>query len=280
MNYVVSLATNTEFSKNIVALATAIPSSVIAQAQTDPTAFANQLETGTAAPAWITAIPTSVANSLESLLAKPNKAGDDLDFIVTAPQASAILANSAIPTSVQDELFTDPLNFIADAFTATTVPAWATKLPNTLQTQVGSIINQELSTVAADFESSSKPTVSYSTRRSPTATVAPTSAKPVFPSGSGNACPICSCPPPVTVISTVTAASSSVKPSGTNSPTVKPPVPTASVAKGTAASSGIKPFTGTKTGAPIAFTGAAAPMRTAAVGAAALFAGAGALLNV
>ena len=202
-------------SNDVLAIASAIPSSVVAQANTNPAAFANSFETGTAGPAWITNIPTSVVNSLNLVLAAPINA--DID-IAAAPQISSVFANTAIPTSVQSAFTDDPIGFIADVLTADSVPTWAAKLPTILQSQVGSAINLGLHTIASDFESSYKPT---------------------------------------------------------------PTAPSAGIARGTA-SHGVSAYTGTikPTGSPIAFTGAAAPMRTAAVGVAAFAAGAGALLNL
>jgi len=247
----------------MVAIASAIPDSVISQAQNNPVSFADSFASASA-PAWVSAIPTFVVGSLETILAKPIKAGDDLGSIAVAPQASSVFANTAIPTSVKAAFTSDPAEFIADVLSGDTWPTWVSSLPAPLQSQVGSVVNQGLSIIAADYEATAG--ASIPTRSTYSGSMAPTSAKGILPSGSGQACLACPSCSPVTVVLTVTANSKPIVASG--------------IPKGTASSS-IKGFTGNKpTGSPIAFTGAAAPMRTAAVGAAVMVAGAGALLNM
>ncbi|MCJ1457340.1 hypothetical protein MMC28_007708 [Mycoblastus sanguinarius] len=344
-NFATTLAANPDFQKDLSAIATAIPSSVLAQANANPDALANQLNTATALPSWVSAIPTPVANSLNTLLAKPINADVDvnsyLGALVTQPSVSSVLSvlATAVPASLKGYVQTDPVDFLGDLVVATALPTWASALPASVQSQLGSVINQGYSIIATDFEATGKviakgpvPTSrasSYSGRpsfatgnssRSFFLTASGTGPKPTL-AGVPTTCPTCPACTPVTIYSTVTASpvppsSASNKQTTTSSnnttplsrpssglsfsrpanstapfsskpttpsttpttkPTTLPTAPTPTVSKPssalqassglpkTTASGALKAFNGsTAATSPLAFKGAAVPMRTAA----------------
>jgi hypothetical protein len=174
-------------------------------------------------PALVSAIPTGVIDSLETLAAKPIKAVKDvetyIESLIEEPGVSSVLSvlMTAVPTSVQNAFESGPVKFVENLITATALPPWVTDIPAPLQSDIGSVVNKGLSIVAADLEATGAP----------------------IPASSG-------------FFPTVV-----VKPTGT----------------GTGVSTVTKP-----TGSPIAFVGAAAPVGTVAIGAAALVAAVGFLL--
>ena len=168
--YISSVTANPAFQSDINAIASAIPSSVIAAAEQHPEAFAEALITATALPAWISAIPTPALDSLETLAAKPVKAIEDvatyIEAVVTAPgfaSVGSVLA-TAIPSSVIAEIESNPESFIEAEFTATGAPAYITALPQDIQSDGGSVINKALSIIASDLEASSVPPFSIPTK--------------------------------------------------------------------------------------------------------------------
>lgn len=177
--YVNSVTADPAFQSDINAIASAIPSSVLAAAESNPQAFVQAFATATALPAWVSAIPTPALNSLETFVAKPAKAIDDVEAYVQsyvtapgAPSVASVIA-TAIPSSVIAQLETDPEAFIQAQFSATGPPAYITGLPQNVQSNVGSFVNAGLSIVASDFEASSVgpysvPTLKSSTRASGT----------------------------------------------------------------------------------------------------------------
>lgn len=202
---------------------------MIQEAEQDPEELINQIGASGGVPAWVSAVPTPVVESLETLIAKPIKALNDVEIyveqLVEEPEvASAVsVLMTAVPTSVQQAFESDPAGFLEKIVTATALPSWVTDIPAPLQSDLGSIINEALSIIDKDLE------------------------------GGANA----------------TGTSSGFMPS-------------AGFAKATG-TGGVVGYNGTNGGpsrSPIAFVGAAAPMKTAAAGMAALMVGAGVVFNV
>ena len=169
--YVSSVTANPAFQSDISAIASAIPSSVIAAAEKNPEAFAQAIITATALPAWVSAIPTPAIDSLETLAAKPVKAVEDVvnyvGSVITAPGFSSVdsVLATAIPSSVIAQIESDPVSFLEAQFTATGPPAYITALPKDVQSDIGSFINNGLSIVASDLEASSAPPLSLPTKK-------------------------------------------------------------------------------------------------------------------
>ena len=159
--FVSSVTANPAFQSDIDAIASAIPSSVIAAAEQNPEAFAEAILTAPAPPAWGRAIPTSALGSLETLAAKPVKAGEDLasyvGSVINEPGFSSVASvlATAVPSSVEAQLEADPISFFQAQITATGPPAYITALPQDVQSDIGDFINEGLSIVASDFEASS-----------------------------------------------------------------------------------------------------------------------------
>ena len=138
---------------------------------------------------------------------------------------------TAIPTSAQNALASDPISFVDNLLTASVLPSWASDIPAPVQSDLGSVINEVVSIVDSDFE----------VGPAPTATV-PYYPPGGYPSSSGF-------------------------------------YPTVVIEKPTGTGSGVA-VNGKPSGSPIAFQGGAAPMKTAAVGAAALMVGVGIFANL
>jgi len=157
-NYVQTLAEDPTFQTDVAAILSVIPSSIIDAAQVSPEALVQQLQTNTAIEEYITAIPTSVFDSLETLAAKPieavNDLGDYLEELSDDPQVSAALAvlETAVPTSVQIAIQSDPVAFAENILTATAIPGWASDIPAPVQSEIGAVINGGLSIIAANLE--------------------------------------------------------------------------------------------------------------------------------
>lgn len=167
-NYVQTLAEDPVFQTDVAAILSVIPSSIINAAQVSPEALIDQLQTNTAMQAYITAIPTSVLDSLETLAAKPIQAAEDVGYYLEGlsddPEVSAALAvlETAVPTSVQLAIQSDPVAFAENVLTATAIPGWASDIPAPVQSQLGNAINSGLSIVAANLEATGMATVASS----------------------------------------------------------------------------------------------------------------------
>ena len=157
--YVTILEANPTFRADIAALITALPSSVVQKAEQDPEALIDQIGANGKLPAWVSAIPTPVIESLETLVAKPIKAVGDIEGyvaqIVEEPEfVSAIFVPmTAIPTSVQQAFESNPAGFLENIVTATPLPPWVTGIPAPLQSDIGSIVNEALSIIENDLQS-------------------------------------------------------------------------------------------------------------------------------
>lgn len=202
---------------------------MIQESEQDPEALINQIGASGKVLAWVSAIPTPVLESLETLVAKPIKAVGDVEgyleqLVKGSEVASAIsVLMTAVPTSVQQALESNPASFIENIVTATALPSWVTDIPAPLQSDIGSIVNEALSIIDKDLE------------------------------GGANA---------------IGASSGFIPSSGY------------AKATGTGGVVGYNGTNGGPTGTPVAYTGAAAPMKTAAAGMAALMVGAGVVFNV
>ena len=202
---------------------------MVQEAEQDPEELIDQIGASGDLPAWVSAIPTPVVESLETLVAKPIKAVDDvesyLEQLVEEPEISSAISvlMTAVPTSVQQAFESNPASFLENILTATALPTWATNIPAPLQSDIGSIVNEALSIIDNDLESGAS----------------------------------------------ATATSSSSLPSSGFAR-----------ATGTGGVLGYNGTNGGPNGSPIAFMGAAAPMKTAAAGMAALMVGAGFVFNV
>ena len=224
-------------------LLTDLPASIIQEEENDPDALLDALAAASTAPAWASAIPTSVIESIESLDAEHLDAAADVDLYVASlieePAASSVISvlMTNVPTSVQNAFASDPISFLGNLITASVLPVWASNIPGPLQSDLGSVINEALTIIDSDLNAPA-----------PTATVPPSafSTGGYYPPGGYS--PSSGFYPTVVI----------VKPTGTGS---------------------VLAFNGKATGSPIAFEGAAAPMKTAAAGAAALLVGAGIFAN-
>ncbi|KAL6719758.1 hypothetical protein ACLMJK_001679 [Lecanora helva] len=165
-NFITTLEKSPAFQTDVAAVLAAAPASVIQEAASDPEALLDDLSSTDPddLPDWVTAIPTSVLGSLETLVAKPVDAVSDVaDYageLADDPQVSSALEilATALPTSVQSAVNSDPIGFLDSVATATTLPAWLSDIPAPVQTEIGGVVNGALSIVAADLEGSAKPT--------------------------------------------------------------------------------------------------------------------------
>ena len=177
----------------------------------------------------MSAVPTPVLESLETLVAKPIKAVGDvegyLEQLVEEPaiRSAVSVLMTAVPTSVQNAFESNPIDFLENIVTATALPSWVTDIPAPLQSDIGSIVNKALSIIDKDLE----------------------------------------------VGANTSGTSSDSKPSSGYAK-----------AAGTGGLVGYNGTNGSPSGSPIAYMGAATPMKTAAAGMAALMVGAGVVFNV
>ena len=124
----------------------------------DPEALIDQIGTSGKVPAWVSAIPTAVIESLQTLVAKPIKAVGDVESyfeqLVGEPEiASAVsVLITAIPASAQQAFISNSASFLENIATATALPSWVTDIPAPLQSDIGSIVNEALSIIDKDLE--------------------------------------------------------------------------------------------------------------------------------
>lgn len=202
---------------------------MIQESEQEPEALIDQIGATGNVPAWVSAIPTPVVESLQTLIAKPIKAVSDvenyLEQLIEEPRiVSAIsIQMTAIPTSVRQAFQSNRAGFLENIATDTALPSWVTDVPAPLQSDIGSIVNKALTIIDMDLEGGASIT----------------GASSGFVSSSGYA--------------KATGTEGMVGYNGTN---------------------------GGLTGAPVAYMGAAAPMKRAVVGLAALMVGADVVFNV
>ena len=132
---------------------------MVQEAEQDPEALIGQIGANGKLPAWVSAIPTPVIESFETLVAKPIKAVSDVEGylaqIVEQPEFSSAISvlMTAVPTSVQQALQSDPAGLLENIVTATPLPLWVTDIPAPLQSEIGSIVNEALSIIDNDLQS-------------------------------------------------------------------------------------------------------------------------------
>ena len=163
-NFVQTLEASPAFKTDVAALLPYIPTDVLEEASSDPEALLEELSSDTdELPAWVSAIPTSVLASLETLAAEPLEAASDVeDYVedlIDEPDVTSALGvlQTAVPTSVQAAIESDPVEFLEDLVTASALPAWVTDIAAPLQSEIGSVINGALTIVAEDLEGSALP---------------------------------------------------------------------------------------------------------------------------
>lgn len=128
----------------------------------------DEFATSDKVPAWVSAIPTPVVDCLETLVAKPIKAVEDVEGyveqLVEEPEvASAVsVLMTAVPTSVQVAFESNPAGFLENLITATALPSWVTDIPAPLQSDIGSIVNEALSIIDKDLEGGASTTAKAS----------------------------------------------------------------------------------------------------------------------
>ena len=157
-NFVKTLEGSPAFQTAVAEVLPHVPPSVLAEAYSDPEALLEQVAADGEVPAWVSAIPTSVIASLETLAAKPIKAAEDLEDYLEQlsdePEVSSALdiLQTAVPTSIQDALESSPAAFLENLVTETSVPSWVTNIPTPVQSEIEEVVNTGLSIVAADLE--------------------------------------------------------------------------------------------------------------------------------
>ena len=155
-----TLEANPTFQADVAALAiaTAVPSSVVQEAKENPEELIEQAAGSDNDPAWVSAVPTPVVDSLGTLVAKPAKAVGDVEGylkkIAAEPEIASAISNlmTAVPTSVQQAFETNPAGFLGNIVTATALPSWVTDISAPLQSDIGSIVNEALSIIDNDLE--------------------------------------------------------------------------------------------------------------------------------
>ena len=166
-NYITTLESSPAFKSDVAAVLAAAPASVLQEASSDPEALLDDLANSSEddLPAWVSAIPTSVLGSLETLAAKPLDAVSDVEDyayeVADEPEVSTALEvlATAVPTSVQAALESDPVAFIEAVATATTLPTWVSAIPAPVQSEIGKVANGALSIVASDLEGTAAPSL-------------------------------------------------------------------------------------------------------------------------
>ncbi|CAD6566669.1 MAG: hypothetical protein ASARMPRED_000101 [Alectoria sarmentosa] len=154
--FVTALEANPTFQADVAALITALPSSVLQEAEQDPEALIGQI--GAGSEAWVSAVPIPVLESLETLVAKPIKAVGDVEGYVEqlveepAIGSAVSVLMTAVPKSVQYAFESNPVGFLENIVTATALPSWVTDIPAPLQSDIGSIVNKALSIIDKDLE--------------------------------------------------------------------------------------------------------------------------------
>lgn len=107
---------------------------MVEEAESNPDSLIDQIAASGNVPAWVSAIPTPVVDSLETLVAKPIKAVDDVEgyfeALVEEPGvASAVsVLMTAVPTSVQRAFESNPAGFLENIVTATALPSWVVRI--------------------------------------------------------------------------------------------------------------------------------------------------------
>lgn len=158
-SFVTILEANPTFLADVAALVTALPTIVVQEAEQDPGALIGQIGANGKFPAWVSAFPTPVVESLETLVAKPIKAVGDVETylaqIVEEPEfASAIsVLVTAVPTSVQQAFESNPAGFLENIVTAKPLPPWINNISAPLQSDIGTVVDKALGIIDYDLQS-------------------------------------------------------------------------------------------------------------------------------
>ena len=93
-------------------------------------------------------MPTPILDSLRTILAKPLKAIADISAYLTQlldePGVAQTLQEleQIVPADVQQQVASDPVVFLENLVTATTVPVWITLLPTPVQAELASVLDK------------------------------------------------------------------------------------------------------------------------------------------
>ncbi|KAL6713907.1 hypothetical protein ACLMJK_008401 [Lecanora helva] len=153
--YVKALNANPDWTSNIASLEEDVPAEVAAEVESDPQSFVELLATETTTPAYLSAVPTGVVQTLTSLASAPLHAVSDIEVYVKSLSkhgyASAISElRKDVPKSVQDAAIADPIGFLATVAAAPTNQSWVSAVPASLQGPLASAINHALMIVQSD----------------------------------------------------------------------------------------------------------------------------------
>ena len=77
--FVATLEANPTFQADVAALVTVLPSNVVQEVEQSPEALIDQIASSGKVPAWVSAVPTAVIDSLETHVAQPIKAVEDVE---------------------------------------------------------------------------------------------------------------------------------------------------------------------------------------------------------
>lgn len=143
-----SLNANAAYLSAISTIPKVAPASVVAPLS--PIINPNQFVPNLAAPApsYLSNIPSSVRNSLSTLAANPM---NDINYAKALATDSAFVSAisalaTAVPSSVQKQLNTDPLDFFQTAIAASSAPAYIKSLPTSVQQRLGTAMTKGLGT--------------------------------------------------------------------------------------------------------------------------------------
>ena len=161
--YVNSLNANPAWTANIANLEHDVPASIAVQVKSDPQSFVELLATETTTPAYLSAVPTGVVQTLTSLASAPLHAVADIEIYVKSlyhdkhnKAAFSVLATD-VPRSVQEAAIADPIGFLATLVAASTYPSWVSAIPESLQSPVASAIDSALRIVSSDVHNPLSP---------------------------------------------------------------------------------------------------------------------------
>lgn len=160
-NVISSITAKPVFQSDVDAIASVVPSSVVAAAESNPLAFVEVLAGATALPSYASSVPTAALDSLESLAAKPIEIGEDIaSYIATVLQDPAfssarLVLATAIPSQLRPVLEHNPAAFLAGGITASVTPAYLSALPTLVQAQLVNFINGGRDIVASDLAAAS-----------------------------------------------------------------------------------------------------------------------------
>ena len=142
---------------DIPAIEKIVPTSVVASAETNPANLIEAIVQDSSNTALIGSLPGPVVASLRKLLAKPLKAVADIEKyiqqLIASPGVGEALISleKAVPADLSKQIEANPVPFLENLVTATTVPAWIAAIPTPVQKELASILNEGFSIIEADF---------------------------------------------------------------------------------------------------------------------------------